>query len=208
MPHFTKRFECFAVTGSLRGRVMTFNFDCYANSCTQSFHSYFALYFSRCFFSMHNYPPLPSQRQTFVYHLKSRSRLQGEEHSVSEFKHPRGQGQELNQTDQNKGSDFCDQNILGAISLVWIPPGEYAKLGYLRILQIVFLTGRNHLQLEINTKTGWGSFSAFSMTNTALRPGCLLSSEHPKRVLLRLQHKNMLTVMGKPHRLTPYNLGR
>lgn len=187
---------------------MTFNFDCYANSCTQSFHSYFALYFSRCAFSMHNYSPLPSQRQTFVHHLESRSRLQGEEHSVSEFKHPRGQGHELNQTDQNKGSDFCDQNRLGAISLVWIPPGEYAKLGHLRIFQIVLLTGSNPLQLEINTKAGWGSFSAFSMTDTALRPGCLLSNEHPKRVLLRLQHKNMLTVTGQPHRLTLYILGR
>lgn len=135
MPHFTERFECFTVTGYLRGRTVAFNFDCYANSCTQSFHSYFALYFSRCVFSMHSYSPLPSQRQAFVYHLESRSRLQGGEHSVSEFKHPRGQGHELNQTDQNKGSDFCDQNILGAISLVWIPPGEYAKLGYLRILK-------------------------------------------------------------------------
>lgn len=52
------------------------------------------------------------------HRLESRSRLQGEERSVSEFKHPRGQGHELNQTDQNKDSDFCDQNILGAISLV------------------------------------------------------------------------------------------
>lgn len=118
MPHFTKRFECFAVTGSLRARVAAFNFDCYANSCPQSFHSYFALYFSRCVFSMHTHSLLPSQLQTFVYHLESRSRLQGEEHSISEFKHPHGQGHELNQIDQNKGSDFCDQNILAAISLV------------------------------------------------------------------------------------------
>lgn len=74
--------------------------------------------FPRHVFSMHNDSPLPSQRQTFGNLLESRSRLQGEEHGVSEFKHPRGQGHELNQTDQNKGSDFCDQNILGAISLV------------------------------------------------------------------------------------------
>lgn len=79
---------------------------------------------------MHNYLTLSSQHQTFVYHLESMSKLQDKSHSVSEFKHPRGQGQEYNQTDQNKVSEFCDQNTFGAIFLVLIQPEEYAKLGY------------------------------------------------------------------------------
>lgn len=79
---------------------------------------------------MYNYLTLSSQHETFVYHLESRLRLQDKSHSVSEFKHPCGKGQEYNQTDQNKASEFCEQNTFGSISLVLIQPEEYAKLGY------------------------------------------------------------------------------